>query len=93
MTDEIAAPFDVYAIPGGMLCRICGLRYYSHSWGGPGVCPSCDCGNFGPAIVQRQAKEIERLQAANAVLAAELNRLNVTMCAENSAVEPSGDTK
>lgn len=53
-----------YTIPGGMLCTICGLRYFNQSMGGPGICPGCDCGNFGAALVQRQGKEIERLSAA-----------------------------
>ena len=26
------------------LCRICGLTFSSPSFGGPGICPSCDCG-------------------------------------------------
>jgi len=53
-----------YTIPGGMLCTICGLRYFNQSCGGPGICPSCDCGNFGAAMVERQGKEITRLRAA-----------------------------
>ena len=27
------------------LCRICGNQFGSRSFGGPGICPSCDCGN------------------------------------------------
>lgn len=26
-------------------CIGCGARNYSDSMGGPGICPSCDCGN------------------------------------------------
>src|ERR1035437_2779256 len=26
------------------LCRICGLQFGSRSFGGPGICPACDCG-------------------------------------------------
>jgi predicted nucleic acid-binding Zn-ribbon protein len=42
-------------------CIICGTTNYSLSMGGPTICPSCDCGDFGLSKVQRQAKEIERL--------------------------------
>jgi hypothetical protein len=47
-----------------MMCTICGLEYSSPSMGGPGICPSCDCGNFGIAAIQRQAKRIAQLEAA-----------------------------
>lgn len=53
---------DPYYIPGGELCTICGLTFYNRSMGGPGICPSCDCGNFGLAAIQRQAEEIQRLR-------------------------------
>lgn len=26
-------------------CIICGAKKYSRSFGGEGICPSCDCGN------------------------------------------------
>jgi hypothetical protein len=52
-----------YEIPGGELCTICGLRFYNRSAGGPGICPSCDCGFFGPGAIEAQRKEIERLNA------------------------------
>lgn len=52
-----------FAIPGGMLCTVCGLRYYSQSMGGPGICPSCDCGNVDPQVVRAQREEIARLRA------------------------------
>lgn len=55
---------DAYTIPGGMLCTVCGLCYFNMSMGGPGICPSCDCGNFGPLKIQQQAEEIKRLRAA-----------------------------
>jgi hypothetical protein len=55
---------DRYTIKGGMLCQICGLRYYRMSCGGPGICPSCDCGNFGQPHVQRQGARIRELEAA-----------------------------
>lgn len=28
-----------------MKCHVCGNEYHSHSLGGPGICPSCDCGH------------------------------------------------
>ena len=27
-----------------MHCRVCNMDYSSPSCGGPGICPSCDCG-------------------------------------------------
>lgn len=27
-------------------CRVCGLESHYASFGGPGVCPACDCGMF-----------------------------------------------
>lgn len=44
-------------------CIICGDINYALSMGGPGICPSCDCGNFGITVVKRQAAEIIRLRA------------------------------
>lgn len=57
-----------YTIPGGMLCTICGLRYFNKSMGGPGVCPACDCGFTGATLVKAQKDEIERLRARVAEL-------------------------
>lgn len=54
---------DPYSIPGGMICTVCGLRYYQQSMGGPGICPACDCGFTGATLVKAQKDEIERLQA------------------------------
>lgn len=45
-------------------CCICGGTDYELSCGGPTICPQCDCGNFTPATVLRQAKEMGRLRAA-----------------------------
>jgi hypothetical protein len=45
------------------LCKICGLYFTEASFGGPGICPSCDCGNFGIGAIERQRLEIERLRA------------------------------
>lgn len=57
-------------------CIICGDRDYPLSAGGPTICPSCDCGDFGLAKVKRQAAEIERLTAREAAADAEFKRLN-----------------
>jgi hypothetical protein len=57
---------DPYHIPGGELCKICGLTFYDRSMGGPGICPSCDCGNFGAPVVQAQGARIAALEARNA---------------------------
>ena len=42
-------------------CVLCGAANYLPSLGGPEICPSCDCGNFGFAAVQRQRATIEDL--------------------------------
>lgn len=54
---------DPYSIPGGEICKVCGLRYYRRSFGGPGICPACDCGDAGPQRLKAQRDEIERLTA------------------------------
>jgi uncharacterized Zn finger protein (UPF0148 family) len=46
-------------------CVICGLTDYPLSFGGPTICPSCDCGDFGPVKIERQRKEIESQRAEN----------------------------
>jgi hypothetical protein len=46
-------------------CVICGLSNYPLSVGGSTICPSCDCGDFGPMKIERQRKQIERLTADN----------------------------
>ena len=51
------------------LCRICGCTFDSPSFGGPGICPACDCGH---QPVEAQRKEIERLKTATAQLASAL---------------------
>ena len=28
------------------LCKICGQHFAAASYGGPGICPSCDCGRL-----------------------------------------------
>lgn len=42
-------------------CVVCGLRNYSLSYGGPDICPGCDCGHTGESVVRAQRAEIERL--------------------------------
>lgn len=43
-------------------CIICGLRDYSLSFGGPTICPSCDCGHTGQHKVRMQAERIMDLE-------------------------------
>jgi hypothetical protein len=43
-------------------CEICGETNYQLSIGGPSICPSCDCGNFGPDVVRRLGKVILELR-------------------------------
>ena len=45
-------------------CVLCGDTHYALSVGGPGICPSCDCGDFGLKKVQRQAQVILELRKA-----------------------------
>lgn len=42
-------------------CIICGTVNYEPSLGGPDICPSCDCGHFGPDIVRAQGEQIREL--------------------------------
>lgn len=48
-------------------CVICGSTNYALSMGGPTICPSCDCGDFGIERVKRLGRELastrEELQA------------------------------
>jgi hypothetical protein len=44
-------------------CIYCGGVNYAPSIGGPLICPSCDCGNFGPNVVQRQGETITALRS------------------------------
>lgn len=64
---------DPWHIPGGEICTFCGERFYSRSYGGPGICPSCDCGNFGPGVVKRQGARIAALEAQCCELEAALS--------------------
>jgi hypothetical protein len=36
------------------LCKICGQHFSSASYGGPGICPSCDCGRFPEGWTREQ---------------------------------------
>ena len=45
------------------ICRMCGLPFSEPSFGGPGVCPACDCGITTADTVKRQAAKIARLTA------------------------------
>lgn len=56
-------------------CRICGMNFSSRSFGGPGVCPACDCGiplsqrmrmEMSAGVTPEQIRQIvrEELQAA-----------------------------
>jgi hypothetical protein len=50
-------------------CVICAAVNYPLSMGGPTICPSCDCGNFGPEVLKKQGKAfteiVARLQTDN----------------------------
>jgi hypothetical protein len=60
-------------------CVICGATDYPLSMGGPTICPSCDCGDFGIAKVQRQAAEIARLQRRVVTLEGMLGEANIAV--------------
>lgn len=49
-------------------CIYCGSINYAPSMGGPSICPSCDCGNFGPSVVQRQGETITALRTELAIV-------------------------
>lgn len=55
-------------------CVVCGLRDYPLSFGGPTICPSCDCGNTGQQKVRRQAERIRELEKQLAASAIDLLR-------------------
>lgn len=57
-------------------CVICGATNYALSMGGPTICPSCDCGNFGMPALQRQTQVINSLRSDVAARDAEIDRLN-----------------
>ena len=52
-------------------CIVCGRTNYPLSCGGPSICPPCDCGSTGEALVALQRDEIERLRAEVAQLRSE----------------------
>jgi hypothetical protein len=43
---EIALGKPQPEIEDPWLCKICGQHYSSMSYGGPGICPRCDCGSL-----------------------------------------------
>ena len=56
-------------------CIYCGATNFSPSIGGPMICASCDCGNFGPQVVQRQGETITTLRAEIANLRSKLKAI------------------
>ena len=58
-------------------CVICGATDYNLSMGGPTICPSCDCGDFGMAKVQRLATEIAQLRRRITTLEGMLGEMNI----------------
>lgn len=46
------------------LCTICGLHFTEPSFGGPGICPTCDTGFTGATLIKAQAREIICLRTA-----------------------------
>lgn len=65
------------SVPGPCIC--CGATNYALSMGGPTICPSCDCGNFGAPTVTRQGKEIASLRARIATLTAALAKCDAAL--------------
>jgi hypothetical protein len=53
-------------------CVYCGAVNYPLSMGGPTICPSCDCGNFGPKVVRALGTELVAVRSERAALAAQL---------------------
>jgi hypothetical protein len=65
------------SVPGP--CIYCGATNYALSMGGPTICPSCDCGNFGAPTVTRQGKEIASLRTRIATLTAALAKCDAAL--------------
>jgi hypothetical protein len=50
-------------------CVVCGATNYSLSYGGPTICPRCDCGHYDPAALAMNNHRLrERAQAAESEL-------------------------
>ena len=45
-------------------CIVCGLRNYNLSFGGPGICPACDCGRGNNGLTKAQKLRIQELETA-----------------------------
>jgi hypothetical protein len=57
-------------------CQICGATGYALSFGGPGICPACDCG-VDPKLAQAQLRIAE--------LTSEVARLRTALSASGEA--------
>lgn len=55
------------------VCKVCKLEFFSQSYGGPDICPSCDCG-IDPKLRQAQT-EVLHLTKQSAADKAEIERL------------------
>jgi hypothetical protein len=53
-------------------CEMCGATNYAMSYGGPSICPACDCGRTNPI---QQAKYISKLKEQLRTAEAERDRL------------------
>lgn len=56
-------------------CAACGLRNYGLSYGGPTICPACDCGNSGPSRMNAQRERIAELEREIAALREALGQI------------------
>lgn len=71
-------------------CIVCGTVGYAMSMGGPGICPSCDCGNFGMPMVQRQGNDIVQLRSELSQARARIAELESDDSAFRDAAEKCG---
>lgn len=54
-------------------CASCGLRNYPLSFGGPTICPACDCGDSGPSRMNAQRARIAELERSLSEVTQERN--------------------
>ena len=64
---RLRAMFHIHQRTEAMKCKICGCLYSSPSFGGPGVCPACDCGIHPDTVKLRTAQA--RIAALDADIA------------------------
>ncbi|MFA5025059.1 MAG: hypothetical protein WC503_00930 [Candidatus Shapirobacteria bacterium] len=74
-------------------CRICGAAEYTASYGGPGICPKCDCGVFDANVMAWNNNKLSTELAALKEVLDDKRRLtreiDVILNGENAAKQAS----